>query len=626
MAISPSINFSTISSTRKAVKSSADAIKNTQSILFKRTKMRKEIFGRQTILKNRRKENERRRENEDLLEARRLDVNPVKGPIQLIQGSTKGFFERLLSFLGYVTAGWVINNLPTWIAMGKEFIARLQKAKDILFGFVTGVKNIFTGFGNLLSAAFQNLINFDLFDTSNRVSGAFGELVGSLNDVGSELEQAIKLITTPLSEGLASGQDAPSTGQERTDQGAYPDTQPYSGSENVSGGNADFWTLVAVAAREDGDPQGRADVAQSIYNRLASGAYSGKTIRELITAKGQYQPTWDYPRKRGDRNPNPEWLNITDAESAAKAAKMDVGSIKSVAASLTNPTLQKNAAEFVQGRTDFTNYTKRNRKGQVLRKSGDNYFGWDWNYKGNVVGSTPNFGTTTSTSSQQSSGQLTSQSSLPKLPPTDTLSGGVQRYGARRRGGRQHAGTDFDISGNQKFYSRIGGIVTKVGYDPNPRGYGHYIDIYNAQLGVYERIAEGARVLVKKGQRIQPGQAVVQGEGPSGVIHYEIRKNSGYGFVGTTDPLKFLSSARISSQPDQPQISSTQTQQRQQLAQQIAQERNGPTVIISETPTPPPQIISSGNNQTSMLSIEVSEFDLLNRFMKNKLLLDLTYL
>jgi hypothetical protein len=54
MAISPSINFSTISSTRKAVKSSADAIKNTQSILFKRTKMRTVIFGRQTILKNRR--------------------------------------------------------------------------------------------------------------------------------------------------------------------------------------------------------------------------------------------------------------------------------------------------------------------------------------------------------------------------------------------------------------------------------------------------------------------------------------------------------------------------------------------------------------------------------------------
>jgi hypothetical protein len=600
MAISPSINFSTISSTRKAVKSSADAIKNTQSILFKRTKMRKEIFGRQTILKNRRKENERRRENEDLLEARRLDVNPVKGPIQLIQGSTKGFFERLLSFLGYVTAGWVINNLPTWIAMGKEFIARLQKAKDILFGFVTGVKNIFTGFGNLLSAAFQNLINFDLFDTSNRVSGAFGELVGSLNDVGSELEQAIKLITTPLSEGLASGQDAPPTGQERTDQGAYPDTQPYSGVEGseTSGGRVS---------------------PQAAYSYLRSKGVSHiHTMGILANIEGEsgFQIG---AQEKGDSKQGVGLFQYT-FPSRKQAFLRSVPDYK---------TNWKGQIDFAIGKDENTPLYLRKQFSSPEEAADDFMRNWE-NPSKRVYAERRRkhnaFIENFKPGRQEKLEQVASQTSLPKLPPTDTLGGGVQRYGARRKGGRQHAGTDFDISGNQKFYSRIGGIVTKVGYDPNPRGYGHYIDIYNAQLGVYERIAEGARVLVKKGQRIQPGQAVVQGEGPSGVIHYEIRKNSGYGFVGTTDPLKFLSSARISPQPDQPQIASTQTQQRQQLAQQIAQERFGPTVIISETPTPPPQIISSGNNQTSMLSIEVSEFDLLNRFMKNKLLLDLTYL
>ena len=33
---------------------------------------------------------------------------------------------------------------------------------------------------------------------------------------------------------------------------------------NIQGGSADFWTLVAIASREDADPQGSADVAQSI--------------------------------------------------------------------------------------------------------------------------------------------------------------------------------------------------------------------------------------------------------------------------------------------------------------------------------------------------------------------------
>jgi len=180
-------------------------------------------------------------------------------------------------------------------------------------------------------------------------------------------------------------------------------TQPDETFPPISGGGSDFWTLVAVVSREDGDPQGRADVAQSIYNRLASGAYAGKTIRELILAKTQFQPTWDYPKKGKYGTPNPEWYNITDAKSAAKASGMSEGAMNSVANQLMDPTLQKNAAEFVGGRTDFTGYSKSQseRQGQVLRKSGDNYFGWDWNYRGTKVASVPKFNVSSQPSPQQ---------------------------------------------------------------------------------------------------------------------------------------------------------------------------------------------------------------------------------
>lgn len=180
---------------------------------------------------------------------------------------------------------------------------------------------------------------------------------------------------------------------EESDMEIPDSVEPYETSPPISGGGSDFWTLVAVASREDGDPQGRADVAQSIYNRLASGAYAGKTIRELILAKTQFQPTWDYPNKGKYGTPNPEWYNITDAKSAAKATGMSEGAMNSVANQLMNPTLQKNAAEFVGGRTDFTGYSKSQseRQGQILRKSGDNYFGWDWNYRGTKVASVPKF-------------------------------------------------------------------------------------------------------------------------------------------------------------------------------------------------------------------------------------------
>ena len=137
-------------------------------------------------------------------------------------------------------------------------------------------------------------------------------------------------------------------------------------------------------------------------------------------------------------------------------------------------------------------------------------------------------------------GQVLSTGRLPALPDTGTAHG--QNYGAGRKGGRKHAGVDFDIRGNDKFFSRIGGTVTRVGYDPS--GYGNYVDIYNEQLKVTERIAEGKTVLVKQGQKVSPGTAIVQGETNTGVIHYEIRKdNGGFGFAGSVNPLNFLASA-----------------------------------------------------------------------------------
>lgn len=132
-----------------------------------------------------------------------------------------------------------------------------------------------------------------------------------------------------------------------------------------------------------------------------------------------------------------------------------------------------------------------------------------------------------------------SQAALPPLPPTDTLGGGVQRYGASRdKGARKHAGVDFDISGNQQFYSRIGGVVDGTPFRYGKDGWG--IDIYNKEMGVYERIAEAQKVLVKPGQTVQPGQPVVQGESGTGVIHYEIRKKPEGGFENTVDPIAFL--------------------------------------------------------------------------------------
>lgn len=164
---------------------------------------------------------------------------------------------------------------------------------------------------------------------------------------------------------------------ERSRDQEDPSLEPGGPGVTVSGGNADFWTLVAIASREDSDPQAWADIAQSIYNRAATGMYSGgKSIKGIITASGQYEPTFSNPR---------EWKEISDLASAAKASGKSQSHLQRVAAAIKDPKLQSNAASFIGGRSDFMGESQKGSmradRGDVTRGPGDNYFGWFYNAK-----------------------------------------------------------------------------------------------------------------------------------------------------------------------------------------------------------------------------------------------------
>jgi hypothetical protein len=162
----------------------------------------------------------------------------------------------------------------------------------------------------------------------------------------------------------------------------------------------DFWTLVAICATEAGiaDAQGQADVAQSLYNRLGSKAYSANSITKLILKTGQYEPTWRFPKgsERGKNNPNPSWYNITNASTAATATGLNGSQLSQVARNIQNSELQKQATEFVQGRTDFLG---KDQSAEAMTKNGSkkqrnifsNKFGFSFSYTKNTTYPIPNF-------------------------------------------------------------------------------------------------------------------------------------------------------------------------------------------------------------------------------------------
>jgi len=623
VAVKPSKSLLNIRSGIKSIKDSFSGLRknseNLNEVMLKKTKVKRESIARNYILSQRRQEQERRKNKEDLLEASSIG-GAIKRQGRAIASSTKGFLGRIMDFLSTLLVGWLLTNLPSIITMAQELIARIQRLYTIVTGFFNNTVNLFKGFGKLLSAVGKNILTFDFTDSKGRVATALTDLGGTFDDMQSQFDEGFKLLTTSLGEGVVSGENAKPFGTQYENESMQE--QP-SGGTSGSGGKWKPLLDLISSVESSTDKKNNGYDAQNGAPRGVRPGLSQMTIGEIARnapgASGRYQqmPQFLLGRaKAAGYNEN----------TIFSPAVQDVLAIKLIEGRGGNLWLsgKMKTEDFMQGLADEwaalpNAYGKFSYSGQSSSLKSEKVKSVLQQVKSvSSQSQTPSQPSTPrpAQTSPSPSTPVPNQSMLPKLPPTDTLGGGVQRYGASRRGGRRHAGTDFDISGNQKFYSRIGGVVTKIGYDPG--GYGNYVDIYNAKLGVYERIAEAAKILVREGQTIQPGQAVVQGEGPTGVIHYEIRKNSGYGFSGTINPLEFLSSVK-----PQAQITPSGTQQRRQASQQLAQQPAGPSIIIIEEDPPAPQPqVSVGGGGAMMIPIVINP---LNSFITKKLLLDLAY-
>jgi len=132
----------------------------------------------------------------------------------------------------------------------------------------------------------------------------------------------------------------------------------------------DRWTSAAIAAKEAGvsQPQGQADVIQSIHNRIGAPAYGCNGVADCVNRGGQYEPTFSNPQG---------WRNINSPESASRVSGVPVRDILQVDRNLNDSNLKKNAKDHVGCRTDFQGMSQKPYKqsGDVDRGDGHNFFG-----------------------------------------------------------------------------------------------------------------------------------------------------------------------------------------------------------------------------------------------------------
>jgi hypothetical protein len=659
---------------------SVKTIKKFQTILLNRTKVRREIFQQQTILQNRRIENERRKQREDELEAPNLVTKP-RGAAGLIAGSAKGFFERLVGFLSYLTAGWIINNLPTWISMGKEFIARTQQMGKILGGFITNSTNIFKNFTKLLGAGLTNLMKFDFLDTSGRVSTAFDELNLSVENWGAGFEDVIKLITTPLTEGIASGEDARPLGTENTNEGAYERTAPYSGTPApqvmLEGGISGTTALLPSGAK-------------------GADRYIGATDR------------FGYSSSRG-RQHNGIDIGTTGNKGYYVAFLLD-----GTATLIPNLGNAGNVVEIKSGGITYKFFHLARfsiksgpyKAGTAIGEIGNSgtkgraidihlhYEVWPPGTRGvnpepyvNLIKIGKNLGKPIAAPSSVSSSSTSQpQQNLMGTSSSSSLSSGGTKPGAydiiskigvnksqwdiyRNTLAEIESGGRYNVPGGSgKHYDgryQMGELAKKdaarilgipyPGHSDNPNdpkrvSFRNNPELQEKMFAAYTLANHGylssnSKYQSKKTieQKLQVlGYAHNQGAGGAakwlntGIVGIDGFNTKGTRYSdalaknlkGSVNPYPNQTVPSTQSTPSPAQITPTGTSQNPQISQSLAPERTGPTVIVSQNPSSPTRqmMYSGGGGSSGGGSSQISDFALLNNFIKNKLLLDLAYL
>ena len=158
------LNLNTINKSLTGLSESVKgAAKRSEAIsdnIADRNKIKGESISMSSKLFARRRDNLKRKEKEDLIEAGGV-MGALRAGGKIIQRNTKGFLGRILDFIGTVIIGWAIVNLPKIINVAENLIKRMKKYFDALNGFTTGVVTFFTDLGSKLKDVAGLIIQFD---------------------------------------------------------------------------------------------------------------------------------------------------------------------------------------------------------------------------------------------------------------------------------------------------------------------------------------------------------------------------------------------------------------------------------------------------------------------------------
>ena len=203
------IKYSNFSKTLEKAKDSASSISQStetlKKVFIKRIDIKKKSFTREKLFKRRKLELSKRREKEQKLETVPMTGKIGKSFSGVLQKASSPF-SAIMNTLGLLALGWLINNLPSIIKFVGDLYNRVVKIVDTIKSFITNLGNWFKNIGGVITAVKDIITNLDFTDSKGKLKNALEQLDKSFESMKNDIEEGKRLLTTPL------GGDGGSTG------------------------------------------------------------------------------------------------------------------------------------------------------------------------------------------------------------------------------------------------------------------------------------------------------------------------------------------------------------------------------------------------------------------------------
>jgi len=172
--------------------------KNAANILQEQRKtnlFKKNVIRKDSEFFNKRRENVLRKQREDELESSSV-TGVAKKQGNLFAQSTRGFFGRILDFLGVLLIGWALQNLPKLIAAFQKLFGMIKKIVEIMTGFVKVITTFLKGIGAGLGKLFNVISKIDFSAGVQKAGDLFQQGSQALFLLGKEFVEGVNAISS----------------------------------------------------------------------------------------------------------------------------------------------------------------------------------------------------------------------------------------------------------------------------------------------------------------------------------------------------------------------------------------------------------------------------------------------